>query len=297
MVSNKKGRQEYFNISKTKLENLIKEKGMSESSVSVAIGYSRGWLYKAKKSGRVNLEDAQRIADVLGCAIQKFGSGEYWNPVCFDYDSIAQSLFGALLERGKNRELVEVLGFMEADDSSIDYLCALISSKAQIQRKKDDSDDDESISWTKMLYVSIVARTLANRLSVDDQDVFDTIAKKRAEIEKGSEIVELKEKLKTVKKIDNAGVQTEKNKPEARIGLEKKLAAERARVKGEVMEEIERIVKNKYIDKADGIEISKKLSEAIKKECSDFLYSYFTSRANDLSIDAKVELYKRGELF
>ena len=266
--------KECFWIDLEKLNQVMKAKGRNDATVSKAVGYHRGWLYQVKrqKTPKVELAIAQKIADYLECGMQDFGiagRNQNYNPITFKRIEEAKVRFNRLLPRygvmfadlfRYIEECPEEMNFELA--SGIDYLHLSTMKEARITKQLGYVGTE----WIKILYVSVYARTLANRLTAigTQEDIFN---KYQIEMERVSK---------------------------HKVNKGKRKEAETIEQKQKILREI---VEEELVEKADEILEDYSFCEDVADECARFLYWTFMEEDNNLQIELQKNLYKNGKLY
>lgn len=280
------GRQKYYIIDLKKVREFMRSHNYTNGGLSEALGYNRRWLNQVfnrkKRSGgvRIDIEAAQKMADLFCCGIQDIGveANQECNPVIFDYEAEARTRFNRLLAK-QPKQLAELMRFLETKGeekniSAIDDLMLYISDRGQMHLNGPEVGNE----WIKMLYVSTFAHELAGRLNDcwEEQDIVDKYqAKKKREI-----------KLDFIAKDDTEDKKdAEGKKDKIYVRMEKEI-----QIMTEVMQSTFQKAVNALFDDDN-------LEKDASKKCAVFLHKYFESRVTDPSTELQVKQYKRGLLF
>lgn len=270
-------RKNYFYIDPEKLDKMM-QRGFSDSRLSKAIGRDRTWLHEVrnrtpqKGAIRVELEDAQKMAYVLNCGIQslgKRGQNTFRDPVIFDIQMAGLIRFGRLFAENP----IEMTRFMEVLESkafTINDLFLYVSQRGQLQHQGLKGTGEQ---WWKMLYLSSLTQEIARQLtccnisSLQDQYISQ------------KEIIQnhYKKVLKRATKEDEKEI------------IEKMEAEKRKKLVKIIQENIEREVDIKFDNRY--------LKQRAAETSAQFLLKVFEGRETDLSVNAQISLYKRGDLY
>jgi len=150
------GQREDFFIDLKKLQQLQEKRGINDSRLSEAIGKSRSWFCSLKKKAepKIDISQANLIANLLNCAIQDFGDeskNKLFNPVVFDYEEDAKRLFNELLPQ--NAELITAfLRFLKLAD--IEQKRTLRVYVSNLKHNKNQGLFPLDDQWWKALFIS-----------------------------------------------------------------------------------------------------------------------------------------------
>lgn len=189
------GQREDFYLNLENLQQLQKERGISDSALSKAVGKSRSWLHavKKQKEPKVDLGSANLIAEQLNCVLQNIrddSKTRLWNPIVIDEREKAQRLFNELLS--ENTALISaILEYIKSADSTQKNDLKVYVSPINPGKKQNAGPVTDQ--WWKYLFVSELGRVLVEELELcKDSNLIDRFNERIQEKRVSSEDIQLK---------------------------------------------------------------------------------------------------------
>lgn len=165
-----------------RIEARINELNYTDSAISKLIGRSRGWLWSVKNRihnssipFKIRANDAEKLAETLGCTLQDLGVTPFFNPVIIDYKTKARENFNFLLEKHA-KQIADVLDFIKgASPTELKDLEVFVGRKLSGTAPK-GKRPALGPQWWKGLYLELLFDEILQQITFcDDRELKNRI--------------------------------------------------------------------------------------------------------------------------